>query len=93
MENRHVRACDLEGPPFNIPHRSLMNWGSQLREGGPGSFFRSFRRQQARVMTPEKAAESGRLLDGGMNPSDVARRVGINASTLRKAIQRNAVQE
>src|SRR5271169_653470 len=92
MENGHVRARDLEGPPFNIPHRSLMNWGKKLRKGGPSSFFHSGRRPHSRVMTPEKAAESGQLLDVGLNPSDVARRVGINDSTLRKAIKRKAVR-
>ena len=39
MENGHVRPCDLEGPPFCIPHRTLMNWASQLRKKGPDSFF------------------------------------------------------
>jgi hypothetical protein len=91
MVNGHVRACDLEGAPLNIPHRTLMNWGSQLRKKGPSSFFRSGRRQQARIMTPKKAAEGGRLLDGGMRISDVAKHIGINDSTLRKAIKRKAV--
>jgi hypothetical protein len=39
MENGHVRPRDLAGPPFCIPHRTLMNWTSQLRKQGPGSFF------------------------------------------------------
>ena len=39
MEHKHVRPRDLEGPPLCIPHRTLMNWGRQLREEGPGSFF------------------------------------------------------
>ncbi|KFO67773.1 hypothetical protein DS62_10540 [Smithella sp. SC_K08D17] len=39
MEHKHVRPRDLEGPPLCIPHRTLMNWTSQLREKGPGSFF------------------------------------------------------
>ena len=91
MENRHVRARDLKGPPFNIPRRTQMHWCRQLRNEGAGSFFRSGRRRQARVITPEKAAEIGRLLDSGMNTSDIARRVGINDSTLRKAIKRKAI--
>lgn len=91
MENGHVRACDLESPPLSIPHRTLMNWGGQLRKEGPGSFFRLGRLQNARVMTPEKVATCGRLLSGGMDISDVARRTGIGDSTLRKAIQRGAV--
>ena len=48
MENGHVHARDLEKPPLCIPHRTLMNWGSQYRKKGSSSFFRSVRRQQAR---------------------------------------------
>lgn len=39
IEHKHVRPCDLEGPPLCIPHRTLMNWTRQLRKDGPGSFF------------------------------------------------------
>lgn len=91
MENGHVRARDLEGPPLCIPHRTLMNWGRQLREEGPGCFFRSHRTGNARVMTQEKITECGSLLSDGMSKSEVGRRIGINDSTLRKAIQRGVV--
>lgn len=91
MENGHVHARDLEKPPLCIPHRTLMNWGSQFRKKGSSSFFRSVRRQHASVITPEKIAEAGRLLSDGLNSSEVARRIEINDSTLRKAIKRGAV--
>jgi hypothetical protein len=91
MQNGHVRARELEDPPLAIPHRTLMNWGKQLREKGSDSFFRPPRRASARVMTPEKAAECGRLLATGMKPVAVALAVGIEESTLRKAISRHAV--
>ena len=26
LENGHVRARDLENPPLNLPHRTVMNW-------------------------------------------------------------------
>ena len=42
-------------------------------------------------MTPEKIAEAGRLLSDGLSSSEVARRIEINDSTLRKAIKRGAV--
>ena len=91
MENGHVRPCDLECSPLCIPHRTLMNWVSQLRKEGPSSFFRSGRRQHARVMTPEKVTECGRLLGEGIRTSQVARRVEIDDSTLRKAMKRGTV--
>lgn len=91
MENNHIRPCDLEGPPLCIPHRTLMNWTEQLRNDGPGAFFRTSRRRNARVMTPETVALCGRLLADGMCVSAVAKRVGIGESTLGKAIRRGAV--
>lgn len=42
-------------------------------------------------MTPENVAECGRLLAEGKRPSTVAKEMGIKESTLRKAIQRNAI--
>jgi len=78
MENGHVRARDLEGPPLNLPHRTLMNYVSQLRKKGSSSFFRSGHHQRARVITAEKVIECGRLLAEGMSPSSVAKCSGIN---------------
>jgi transposase-like protein len=42
-------------------------------------------------MTPEKAAESGRFFADGLSVSEVARRSGVNDSTLRKAIKRGSI--
>lgn len=91
MENGYVRARDLAGPPLNIPHRTLMNWGRQLRDKGANSFFQPIEPSAAPVMTPEKALECGRLLAEGQHIAAVARKVGLNDSTLRKAIQRGVV--
>jgi hypothetical protein len=93
IENGHVRACDLEGPPYVIPHRTLMNWTAQYRKQGPASFFRLISNRRSRVMTPEKAAECGSLIAEGIYPAEVARQVGINESTLRKALERQAVPQ
>ena len=40
MENGHVRACDLQNPPLNLPPRTVMNWRHQYRTDGPASFYR-----------------------------------------------------
>ena len=91
MENDHVRACDLEAPPLCIPHRTLMNWVRQVRKKGPGSFFRLHNRRSSPVMTSEKSLECGRLLETGKLLSHVASDMGVNESTLRKAVQRGSV--
>lgn len=91
MENGHVRARDLEKPPLLIPHRTLMNWIAQYRKEGSCIFFRPAARSKPRVMTPEKNAECSALIAEGIHPSEVARRAGINESTLRKALKRKAV--
>jgi len=91
MENGHVRAVDLEAAPLCIPHRTLMNWAAQLREDGADSFFRAAALKKPRVMNPDVGAQCTNLLTQGKRPSEVARLVGINESTLRKALQRKAI--
>jgi hypothetical protein len=93
MENGHVRACDLERPPLSIPHRTLMNWTTQLRKEGPASFYRTPDRAKPPVMTADKNAECAKLLADGIRPSEIARRANIKESTLRKALQRRAIPQ
>ena len=93
MENGHVRAVDLEGPPLLLPHRTLMNWTAQYRKQGSVSFFRSPPVVKPPVMSAQMSAQCARLLAEGLRPSVVARRVGINESTLRKALARRAIPE
>ena len=91
MANGHVRARDLEQPPLNIPHRTLMNWIAQCRKDGPASFFREAEKSRPPIMTPEKIAQCAGLLADGHRPSVVARLAGIQESTLRKALKRQDV--
>ena len=93
MENGHVKAVELEKPPLCIPHRTLMNWVRQSREAGPSSFFRPVAASRPRIMTPDKSAECARLLSEGKRPAEVARQVGVQESTLRKAIRRQGVPQ
>jgi len=93
MENGHVKAVELERPPLCIPHRTLMNWVGQSRKAGPSSFFRPAAASRPRIMTPEKSAECARLLSEGKRPAEVARQVGVQESTLRKAIRRQGVPQ
>jgi hypothetical protein len=91
MDNGHVRARDLEKAPLGLPHRTLMNWNEQLRKEGPASFFREAETSRPPVMTPEKIAQCAGLIAEGLRPSVVARRAGIQESTLRKALKREVV--
>jgi hypothetical protein len=93
MENGHVRAVDLEGPPVLVPHRTLMNWTAQYRKQGSVSFFRNAAVAKPPIMSTEMSAQCAKLLAEGLRPSVVARQVGINESTLRKALKRQAIPE
>ena len=93
MENGHVRAVDLAAAPLLIPHRTLMNWTAQLRNEGSTSFFRNAPAAKPPVMSAQMNAQCASLLAEGLRPSEVARRVGINESTLRKALKRRAIAE
>jgi transposase-like protein len=91
MESGHVRAVDLQGAPLCIAHRTLMNWVGQYRKDGSVSFFRNAPVAKPSVMSAQVSAQCAALLADGLRPSVVARRVGIQESTLRKAIKRQAV--
>jgi hypothetical protein len=91
IHNGHVRPCEVEASPLGIAHRTLMNWMSQLADQGPGSFFAPRIQRGQSVMTPEKAAECSRLLDGRTTMATVARIAGVKDSTLRKAVKAGRV--
>ncbi|MFH1184009.1 MAG: hypothetical protein V1755_03080 [Chloroflexota bacterium] len=91
IANRHMRLCEVEASALGIPRRTLLNWLKQLAEKGADSFFAPQRRRGAAVMTPEVSAASTRLLAEGLKASEVARRVGVGESALRKAIKRGSV--
>jgi hypothetical protein len=93
MENGHVRAVDLQGPPLLIPHRTLMNWTARYRNEGSAAFFRNAPAAKPPVMNAQMNAHCASLLAEGLRPSEVARRAGVKESTLRKALQRRAIPE
>ncbi len=90
VANGHIRAAEVERS-LAVPHRTMMNWLARNRGKGPGSFYQVARKAKPSVMTPEKVAECVRLLGEGKKPAEVSRLVGIQESTLRKALARNAV--
>jgi len=88
VANRHVRLCEVAGSELGIPCRTVQHWVEQLEKRGADSFFAPRRLRGAAVMTPEVVAACAGYLAGGLKVSEVARRVGIGESTLRKAVQR-----
>jgi hypothetical protein len=62
MENKHLKAADLSGPPLLIPHRTLMNWKAQFRKDGSASFFTVHDSAKTVIMTPEKSLQCATLL-------------------------------
>ncbi|MCX6037825.1 MAG: helix-turn-helix domain-containing protein, partial [Chloroflexi bacterium] len=91
LANGHVRASEVEISGLGIAHRTLMHWTRQLDQKGPGSFYAPRPRRGGVVMTPEKAAECGRLLAAGETIAEVARMMGVGESTLRKAVRSGRV--
>jgi hypothetical protein len=91
IHNGHVRPCEVEASALGIAHRTVMNWMTQLADRGPSSFFEPRVQRGESVMTPEKAAECGRLLDGGTTMATAARIAGVKDSTLRKAVKTGRV--
>lgn len=91
MENKHLKAADLSGPPLLIPHRTLMNWKAQFRKDGSASFFTVHDSAKTVIMTPEKSLQCATLLAQGLRVSVVARQVEIDESTLRKAVKRGVI--
>ena len=93
MENGHVRPCELEVPPLCLAHCTIMNWLKQIREKGPGSFFRPRHSNNVSVMKSGKIVECEGHFRDGKTVSNVAKLVGIEESTLRKAIKRGAISK
>lgn len=91
IANGHVRACEVEASNLGIAHRTLMHWGRQLAEDGPGSFFTPRLRRSGAVITDAKRAECGRFLDAGETIAGAARLTGVSDSTLRKAVRSGRV--
>ncbi|MBF0406678.1 MAG: hypothetical protein HQM10_04945 [Candidatus Riflebacteria bacterium] len=86
--NGHVRPCNLEASPLNIPHRTIMNWIKQIRETGPSSFFLPPANKKPRIFSTEVIKDVQELFFKGLNVAQVARKLEIQESTLRKAVER-----
>jgi hypothetical protein len=90
IANDHVKASEVE-KCLGIAHRTLMHWNRQLAEQCPDSFYKRRGRRKGLVITAEKAAECGRLLEEGLPLAEVARQAGVGESVLRKALRRGRI--
>jgi len=88
ISNGHVRACEVEASSLGIPYRTLMNWTRQLAQKGATSFYVPRAPRGSTVFSEEKAKECARLIAAGGRIAEVARKMGVKDSALRKAVSR-----
>ena len=93
ISNGHLRAVDVEKSELAIPKSTIMKWLKQYREKGPSSFFVSPKVRGKLVITDEIADRCARLLESGESVAEVARIMGINESTLRKAFKAGRIKK
>jgi len=72
---------------FGIPDVTVKRAVKRYREEGPKGFYTPRKARGAAVLTPDVMAEAQRLLDEGLEPADVARRLELKADTLSKAVR------
>ena len=95
MDNGYLKACELQRPPLSISHRTLMHWNAQYRKEGAASFYRPKPAAKPRVITLDILAQCKILKSSGASIAEIARRIDLGESTVRKAMarQRHAEQQ
>ncbi len=72
---------------FGVTKISLKRAVKRYREEGPKGFYKPRKRRGPAVLTPAVLTEAQRLLDEGVEPSEVADRLGVKRDTLSKAVR------
>jgi len=72
---------------FGVSKISLKRAVKLYREQGPKGFYTPRKRRGPAVLTPPVLAEAQRLLDEGLEPPEVADRLGVKRNTLSKAVR------
>jgi transposase-like protein len=72
---------------FGVSKISLKRAVKRYREEGPKGFYQPQKRRGPAVLTPEVLASAQQLLDEGLEPSQVADRLGIKRDTFSKAVR------
>lgn len=90
MENGHARPCEIE-QTLGVAHRTIMRLRKKLATQGAEAFFRPAATRGPAVLTEEVRTQCEELLSTGHTIAKTARKVGINPSTLSKAISSGRV--
>ena len=72
---------------FGVSKISLKRAVKRYRAEGPKGFYQPQKRRGPAVLTPPVLAEAQQLLDEGLEPSQVADRLGIKRDTFSKAVR------
>jgi transposase len=72
---------------FGVTKISLKRAVKRYREEGPRGFYTPRKRRGPAVLTPAVLAEAQQRLDEGLEPSEVADRLGIKRNTFSKAVR------
>jgi transposase len=72
---------------FGVSKISLKRAVKRYREEGPKGFYQPQKRRGPAVLTPPVLAEAQQLLDEGLEPAQVADRLGIKRDTFSKAVR------
>jgi len=88
--NGHVKQAKFV-KVFGVTAISLKRAVATFEKEGAGGFWRPRKGRGAAVLTPEKVAQAQAALDQGLELSQVSQKVGINYSTLNKAIHKGTL--
>ena len=72
---------------FGVSSISVKRGVKRLREHGIGGFSRKTKGGTAHVLTAEVAGRAQKLLSNGHSAGEVAKQLGLNVSTIQKAIE------
>ena len=72
---------------FGVSKISLKRAVKRYREEGPKGFYQPQKRRGPAVLTPEVLASAQQLLNEGLEPSQVADRLGVKRDTFSKAVR------
>jgi DNA invertase Pin-like site-specific DNA recombinase len=78
---------------FGVSKISLKRAVKRYRTEGPKGFYQPQKRRGPAVLTPAVQASAQQLLDEGLEPSQVADRLGIKRDTFSKAVRAGRVHQ
>ena len=83
--NGNAKQADI-ARAFGVTLISVKRAVKRYREKGVAGFYQEPNRRGPAVLTPEVLAQAQRLLDEGLETSEIADQLGVKRNTLAKAI-------